>query len=174
MDSLDDGGIRRNADKDVAIFSPDRKYRYKLRRPTMFGEGQCLFIMLNPSTADETTNDNTVTRCIYSSKEWGFQELIVANLFAYRATYRKDMKKQIDPVGPDNDEWIHALAQQADRIVLAWGEDGGHQGRSDYVVNELLDVANQPIFHFGLTKSGEPRHPLYLSKKIILIPWERE
>ena len=37
-----------------AKFSPDRKYRYLLTRQLGFGDGAVMFLMLNPSTADET------------------------------------------------------------------------------------------------------------------------
>ena len=48
-----------------ATFSPCRRYRYALWRgwPRLFaGKGYAMFIGLNPSAADETTDDNTVSR----------------------------------------------------------------------------------------------------------------
>jgi len=45
-----------------------------------------MFIGLNPSTADETSDDPTLTRCINYAKYWGFGGVCMANLFAFRAT----------------------------------------------------------------------------------------
>ena len=45
-----------------AVFSKDRRFRYILRRKVGWDERVCLFIMLNPSTADETHDDPTIRR----------------------------------------------------------------------------------------------------------------
>lgn len=148
----------------VAVFSEDRAYRYVLKRNTGFGSETCLFLMLNPSTADEIINDATVSRCIDYSNMWGYGNLIVCNLFAYRATLPSDMKKVNDPIGPDNNHWINASALKADKIIVAWGVHGAYKNRSQYVLKEVLDLKNMPVYHLGLTKDGEPKHPLYLKK----------
>lgn len=49
--------------------------------------------MLNPSTADAEIDDPTITRCIGFAKSWGFGGLMVGNLWAYRATDPKELKK---------------------------------------------------------------------------------
>ena len=48
----------------TAVFDETRRYRYRLSREWLLGDGVCCFIMLNPSTADETVLDPTVRRCI--------------------------------------------------------------------------------------------------------------
>ena len=65
-----------------AVFSEDRKYRYTLVREFGADDGTVLFILLNPSSADETKNDPTVRRCMGYTKHWGYRRLIVANIFA--------------------------------------------------------------------------------------------
>ena len=127
-----------------------------------------MFVMLNPSTADETINDPTVSRCIDYSNMWGYSNLIVCNLFAYRATLPSDMKKVDDPVGTDNDHWIATSALQADRIIVAWGTHGSYKSRSRHVLENVLKVkdADVNVYHLGLTKGGEPKHPLYLKKLV--------
>src|SRR4051812_15620668 len=69
--------------KTTAEFSPCRRYRFALWRRWDSGP-QVLFAMLNPSTADETTNDPTIRRCIGFARAWGFGSLAVGNLFAFR------------------------------------------------------------------------------------------
>lgn len=92
-----------------AIFSPDRKYRYFLHR--FWGTGPWVsFVCLNPSKADEEEDDNTVKRCINYARLWGFDGLIVANIFAFRATNPIIMKAQDDPIGPDNNKFLTNFA----------------------------------------------------------------
>lgn len=128
------------------------------------------FILLNPSTADEVKNDPTVERCERRSRKMGYDGLYVANIFAFRATDPKVMKAEKDPVGPENDEYIINCAKQAGLIVCGWGAHGGHQGRSKKVF-DLLKKNNIVAKCLGVTKLGEPRHPLYISYEVEPTDW---
>ena len=155
-----------------AEFSPCRQYRYRLWR--VWGTRPvCLFIMLNPSTAAETTNDPTVTRCIGFAKKWGYGGCVVANLFAYRATNPKEMKSAKDPIGPENDKYILQCAADAGIVMYAWGLDGKHMGRSHYV-RGMLHEAGIKAYCLSVTAEGEPGHPLYLRGDLQpkLLPYE--
>ena len=139
-----------------AEFSGCRRYRYALWR--RWGDGPyAMFIGLNPSTADETTDDPTIRRCIRFARDWGFDALCMANLFAIRATDPKVMMASDEPVGPDNDVWLRRLSADAGIVIAAWGAYGSHQGRDLIVLGMLPE-----LHHLGLTKLGRPRHPLYL------------
>ncbi len=117
-----------------AIFSPCRRYRYLLmRRVSFLAETTCLFIMLNPSTADETQDDPTIRRCMGFARRWGFGVLVVANIFAWRATDPQELHDlgfphasttTITAVGPENDLFICTAAVEADKIICAWGNHG--------------------------------------------------
>ena len=50
-----------------------------------------MFVMLNPSTADEHRDDPTIRRCIGFAKGWGYRTLYVTNLSPLRATYPKEL-----------------------------------------------------------------------------------
>ena len=89
-----------------AVLSECKKYRYMLRRVWDRTKPACLFIGLNPSTADATVDDPTIRRCVGFADSWGYGELVVGNLYAFRATKPKDMFNQDDPVGPFNDLWL--------------------------------------------------------------------
>lgn len=89
--------------KPDAKFSECRKYRYALWRTWDETKPHVMIIGLNPSTADETKNDSTITKCINFAKSWDYGGLCMANLFAYRATKPSDMIASNDPVGTDND-----------------------------------------------------------------------
>ena len=90
--------------KKSAVFSTCRKYRYSLTRSWNLTENYVLFIGLNPSIADETIDDPTLTRCINFAKDWGYSGLIMVNLFAYMSTYPIELKKTKLPIGKENNE----------------------------------------------------------------------
>lgn len=155
-----------------ANFSPCRTWRYTLHRSwadkPLFGPvslGIVLFVCLNPSTADELNDDPTVRRCIGYARAWGYNSLIMTNIFAFRATYPSDMKAAPDPVGPDNDKWLMDCAREAALVVAAWGNDGAYRGRSRQVV-EMTARAGVQLMCLRITKAGEPEHPLYLPGKL--------
>jgi hypothetical protein len=116
--------------KSGATFSPCRRWRYSLVRQLEIAPiRRCLFVMLNPSTADEVALDPTVRRCAGFAKAWGYPWLDVANLFAWRSTEPRALLSVDDPVGDENDAAIHALAREASLIVCAWGSHAFLKGR---------------------------------------------
>lgn len=146
-------------DTGGATFSPCRTWRYRLWRTWSGGRGTINFLMLNPSTADEENNDPTVERCETRARAWGYERLIVTNLFAFRATSPLDMKAAPDPVGPGNDAEIRVAALESECVVCAWGQHGDHMGRSAAVLSLLSGI---DLWALRVNLSGEPGHPLYL------------
>jgi hypothetical protein len=86
------------------------RYRFDLTREwgcrPVKPDRRVAFVMLNPSTADGHADDPTIRRCMGFAREWGFDGLVVVNLFAMRATRPDDVVKVLraggDAVGPDN------------------------------------------------------------------------
>ena len=156
-DNWSDGG---------AQLSDDRVYRYVLWRelnplhPSKGPEsgGPVLWIMLNPSKADATTDDKTISRCIAFSRQWGYRRMEVCNLFAYRATNPKKLKTVRDPVGPENKNVIIHAAVSADRILCAWGVKGGLHGQ-DAVALKWLAETGRALHCLAYTKDRFPWHP---------------
>lgn len=155
----------------AAEISSCGEYRYALWRwddSLLAGDGTLLFVMLNPSTADGLADDPTIRRCRGFAQRLGYGTLAVANLYAFRATAPADLHKAADPVGPENDEWVEKLADEADRVIVAWGADVGPiADRAERVLPQLGDVDA-----LGLTASGQPRHPLYLRADAEPEPYE--
>jgi len=120
-----------------------------------------MFIGLNPSTADENNDDPTVRRCIRYAFDWGYGGLCMANIFAFRATDPVEMKRAADPIGPENDKYLIELSEGAGIVVIAWGNHGSFHDRGNQVLKLLDD-----FFYLGLTKSKQPKHPLYLRKDL--------
>jgi hypothetical protein len=142
-----------------AGFSGCRMWRYWLMRMWDEKLPKLVVIGLNPSTADENTDDPTIRRCVGYAKSWGCGSLVMLNLFAIRATDPRDLKTAGDPVGRFNDETLRTWSENAHLILAAWGSHGDYQLRAEAVLKLLND---RPIHCLGRTKSGQPRHPLYL------------
>lgn len=147
----------------IYVNSDDDAYRYVLQRPAAAeGEKRIAWVMLNPSTADEFTDDPTIRKCVKFSTRLGARTMTVVNLFAARSTDPRALRTMPDPVGPENDRLLKEEIDRADMVIAAWGTQPW-----DFVmqralhVRALLDPAK--TFHLGaLTKDGSPRHPLYL------------
>lgn len=147
-------------DRQGAVLSADREYRYRLWRTWNEEKPTLAFIMLNPSTADESEDDPTIRRCLGYAEDWGYGTLIVGNLFALRATDPSELRDHPDPVGPENDRHLREICDEADKVIVAWGTDGSLNDRESEVV-DLLDV---DLYALNETKHGHPNHPLYQPK----------
>ena len=147
-----------------ALYSDCETYRYALTRIWARDVAPVLFVMLNPSTADESQNDPTVRRAIGYALERGFGSIEIVNAFALRSTDPKGLKRAletgVDPIGPRNDEAIRRAAARAETVVAAWGTHATLLER-DRAVRRLL-ASHDRCVALGLTASGLPRHPLYL------------
>ena len=156
----------------TAEISPCGRYRYLLTRSWDESSGQCVFIMLNPSTADGWQDDPTIRRCIGFARAWGYGTLQVVNLFAWRATDPREIGNCYeaggDPVGPESDKYISLTVARAEFTVCAWGAQGIERGQE---VRRILSAAK--LHHLGLTQRGMPKHPLYLRKDTKPIEWKR-
>jgi len=142
-----------------ASFSPCRNYRYELWRRwgAEPASDYVAFIGLNPSTADEANDDRTVSRCINFAKAWGFQAMVMLNLYAYRATDPEEMKVQSDPMGPLNLDTVVRVSRQAKLRIAAWGTNA-----KELHAESLCDAIGLPIHCLRKTKRGFPGHPLYI------------
>ena len=168
-----------------AVISADGRYRYRLWREFVwrqtsdmfrqeedlpaFQDRRVLWVMLNPSTADAQEDDPTIRKCRGFSALWWYGGIEVVNLYAYRATKPGilwESRKTVDIVGPENDAHIAELLkdERIGKVVVAWGASGGDwvQSRVLAVMLAILQSGHQPEC-LGVTKAGDPRHPLMVS-----------
>ena len=171
-----------------ATFSEDGRYRYTLGR--RFDGGRYMrprtvfFIMLNPSTADQNVGDPSVRRCMKYAYDWGYDKMVVLNLFALRSTDPKELYRADDPIGPENDAHIK-FAIQGDkdhhvsfgqvyrlppRVICAWGNHGLYQDRWQRVRDLIVGIGCEP-YALKITGAGQPAHPLYLPANLEPQPW---
>tara|TARA_B100001029_G_C15062623_1_gene459920 strand:+ start:1656 stop:2177 length:522 start_codon:yes stop_codon:yes gene_type:complete len=154
--------------KSDASFSKDRIHRYTLYRVWNEELPKVLFIGLNPSTATETKNDPTIRRCMGYAKDWGYGSYIMGNIFAFRSTDPKNLRKTHDPIGSENDYWLKKLHKEADLTIAAWGTHGKFMNRGQQILDLIPNLKCLRI-----TKEGYPCHPLYLPKNLKPIPYKK-
>jgi hypothetical protein len=153
----------------TAVISPCGNYRYLLWRAWDHTKPRCLFIMLNPSTADHEIDDATIRSCMRLAKALGYGSIEVVNLMAWRATHPKDLPgNPYAAMGPDNAKTIEAAVQRCAIVICAWGS----HPRADLFKNMVLNIINEyhlNIYCFGTTKNGSPKHPLYIKSGTLLL-----
>lgn len=149
-----------------AVISPCGRYRYVLERE--LGPGPrtpCLFIMLNPSTADAEEDDATIRKCKKIAEHHGKNRLIVVNLFAFRSRWPADLALADlngEAIGPENDlhieEQVTRVRSLGGLVIAAWGSFGyAHIEARAKVVREKFG----PFKSVGLSMFGHPKHPLF-------------
>ncbi len=153
-----------------AVISTNGLYRYHLGRVWDSDAERCLFVMLNPSTADGREDDATIRRCIGFAKGFGFGALDVVNLFALRTRSPKKLAAHPFPVGPENDEFVERQAGASGCVVCGWGVRPKELADRGSLTALLLTGVD--LYCLGTTKDGSPRHPLYLPAASKLERWE--
>ena len=135
------------------------KYRYKLYREWDKDKGKVLFIMLNPSTADNFKDDLTTIRCVNFAKKWGYGGIMIGNIYPFRAKRPKHLRKWFNKhsYGDSivaNVSHVEEMAQQADLIVCAWGCN--YPG-----IPSWIDEMGVDLHYLELCKDNvTPKHPL--------------
>ena len=147
-------------------------YRYRLVRQWSGGERDrrmLCWLMLNPSTADGSVDDPTIRRCCSFAMLWGYDGIIVVNLFAYRATDPAALWRAsaggIDTIGgPTTDLVIEGAVRSSATTIYGWGAHGRLCQYRAHDVDSAIRVCHgvEPLC-LGLTKGGHPRHPLYVA-----------
>lgn len=143
------------------IISEDGKYRYVLFRniqPFALKRKTVCFFMLNPSTADYHVDDPTLRRCINFGKTWGYNRLLLVNLFAMRSKDPRQLLTDQDPIGPENAAYVFRATTEADLVVAAWGNHKATAKAPQYLIGK------ESLFCLGHNTDQSPRHPLYVPK----------
>ena len=164
---LDDESHTMTYKTKTAEVSPCGQYRYRLGRLWDERLPICLWVMLNPSTADACIDDQTIRRCVDYSVRWGYGGLLVGNLFGWQATEPEELYQAENPVGPENDRHLQAMLAEAGLVVCAWGIHGSYRGRD----REVMEMLNGRGHALVVTKGGHPGHPVRRPKTDRPIPY---
>lgn len=157
-----------------AILSDCGLFRYRLDRDVDLQGIVIAYFGVNGSTADHQENDHTVRKWIGFTKLNGGRRFIVGNPFAYRSKNVKDLAKVPDPVGPENDHHLRQIIAEADLLVPSWGPRTKVPRHLRYRYDELesmLFASGKPVKVFGLSKDGDPLHPLMLAYSTPMVEW---
>jgi len=152
---------------DDAEFSEDGKRRYWLSRHVAPSGPVGLYLGLNPSTAGADRDDHTVRKWSGFARRFGWTGYWVGNVSTHIEPHSKKLKQlsQAELVGPDDNAVLEALIAGADHIVLCWGN--GIPSPILWRANEVLSLVYararpSAVSMFGLSKKGQPVHPLTL------------
>lgn len=158
----------------TATISPCGLYRYRLERTVGMTGPVYAFFGINPSTADASQDDATVRKWIGFTKKWGGSRFIVGNVFAYRSTDVKALATIDDPFGDAIGDHTTEIINDADILVPCWGDTDKVPPKLQFAFDVLMDAlvsSGKPVMHLGLTKGGDPKHPLMLAYDTPLMPW---
>jgi serine/threonine protein phosphatase 1 len=135
---------------------------------------------VNPSTADNTKSDHTISRVIGFAKRLGFDGFIMLNIYPVRATNFYNLPKTVDEsLHAENLRVIRDTISQYDRptILMAYGD---HIAERPYLrecfrdILSVLETFNLDYIQFGdLTNNGYPRHPGRISYNIEIKPFDK-
>lgn len=149
-----------------AQFSLCGKYRYALWRIWDETKPLVMFIGLNPSTANEATNDQTIDSVKRISVYNGYGGFYMMNCFGIISKDPQILKQIEDPQG-ENLEWHGKIRERCQDVVFAWGN-----------FKEVREIAKEMIIAYPnalcirKNNNGSPVHPLYQKEKSKLIKFK--
>ncbi len=164
------------------MFSECRSYRWILKRELLGGKKTVVFIGLNPSKANSSNNDRTLVRIINFCSRWNYKNIYIINLFGLISKSPLQLSKSKDPIGKNNDlitfKSLKFWREDSNcDLWLGWGDNGQLKGRDRKVLNLIRNFSNlksnendysKRVLSLGLSKKGNPRHPLYMPNQSFL------
>ncbi len=169
------------------LFSVCGSYRWILKRELLKGEKTIVFIGLNPSKGNSVNNDRTLIRIIKFCSKWNYKIIYIINLFGLISKSPLQLLKVSDPVGDYNDLVTFQVLEFWSKNVnchlwLGWGDKGKINKRDLKVLQKIKEFSNlnvkeyspsKRLFCLGLSKKGNPRHPLYMPNESFLRQFEQ-
>lgn len=162
----------------TAIFSDCGNYRYRLERVIdTAGEGKVFaFFGINPSTADATTDDATISKMTGFATRAGAGRIIVGNVFSLISTDINGLRKGLPLRGNEHDKHFQQIINDADILIPCWGSRNKLAQEFRSSLDECMEIlmsSQKPVRCFGKTKgTGDPCHPLMLAYSTKIIEWE--
>ena len=130
------------------------------------GKEKTLYVIgLNPSTADDTRKDPTMTRVLKFAENNGFDGYVMLNLYPQRSTSPDNMDKKVnEDFYQKNLLYIEDFLSKEDTpvVLLCYGTKIHTR---DYLYDSLAKIKeigkkyNVQWKCIGITKGGDPKHP---------------
>ncbi len=129
----------------------------------------------------------TLVRIINFCSRWNYKNIYVINLFGLIAKSPSQLSKSIDPVGVNNNLITIAVLEFWRKNIncdlwLGWGDKGTLNKRDHEILKLIKNLSNSKsnqnnhskrILSLGLSKKGNPRHPLYMPNQSFLRPYDQ-
>jgi hypothetical protein len=126
-----------------------------------------MFIGLNPSTANETSDDPTIRRIKSMAVKWGYGGVYMLNLFAFVSSNPKVLLHRThEKIGYHNDRFLKEFAERSWTIVFAWGAFKEAKERAIDVI-EMFPKAKA----LAINLDGSPKHPLYVKSDVVPVQY---
>ena len=156
-----------------AVFSPCKKYRYMLWRIWDAARPAIVVIGVNPSTADGTTNDNTMDRVIAIADNNGYGGVYMVNCYPIVSSDPKVLPDYINNLNDDsmqqNSYHLERAYSVCKDVVCAWGNfDIVRKTGRDKELRAQFPIS----LAFAVNKNGSPKHPLYCSKNTLFVEYD--
>ncbi len=151
------------------------EYRYVLGTK---GKNPLICVGLNPSTARPEALDRTLQSVQRIALSKGYDSFLMSNLYAQRATRPEDMDADIhDFLHRENLEAFRYLLQSGKDVWAAWGAVMRTRGYLRNCIRDFAKVAEEEGARWFTAgdrskKGGHPHHPLYLSARHPLEPFD--
>ena len=159
------------------------KYRYLLHaRPKNFlnvkKPKSIVFIMINPSTADDSNDDRTIESCKRIAMHHECSDLYVLNIYPYRTKSVKELTEFLNSASQgvlkkmrsDNCYHMDTILKGGNQIVIAaWGKE--NKAPLMHELGQELSSIYGPFKCLGFNTDGSPTHPLYKSADSELFPF---
>lgn len=161
----------------AAIFNRDRTRRHLLERRIQDIGPVVGFFGVNASTADGKNEDQTTRKWNGFCHANGFSRYLVANPFDLIATDVTKLASHPQPCSRVNAKYIKRVLDEAEILIPCWGNRGKLPRNLWPALDELkakIFATLKPVLIFGLTQSGDPKHPLMLPYSTPLIEWRPE
>ncbi len=157
-----------------------------MKRELISGKKTVVFIGLNPSKANAFNNDKTLIRVINFCSRWNYKNIYVINLFGLISKSPSQLSKNKDPVGENNDLITFKTLEfwrtniNCD-LWLGWGDKGELYKRDRTILKLIKKFSkleskennySRRVLSLGISKKGNPRHPLYMPNESFLKPFD--
>lgn len=161
-----------------AVISPDTRYRWTLERVWDKSLPKLVVIMTNPSTADAEKDDPTILFLCKWALGQGFGGITVVNLYGLRSSSPQDVVECDaaggDPFGDCNKLYLSYALEYAREnggwALAAWGNNDPLNAK-EYALKAARGLAVD-LKCLGLTKQGNPKHPLARGKSRIPVDYK--
>ena len=141
----------------------DNERRYQLWRIWNKDQPLLLHILLNPSYADANADDRTVLKLINFTKKFGYGGFYLGKSSLLYHPLPKILKDKILADDTTNVKHLNRMKKSAKKLFLP--------GEMMAICKWLIEMVESPMC-FKRNKNGSPKHPLYLSYKTNLIPFD--